>query len=96
MNIGKGVKQLRKLKGITQGELAVKANISQTALSQIETNDIFPHRNTMEELAKGLDENMAVLFLYSLEREDCPENKRDIFDVLIPSVKALITATIKQ
>ena len=96
MKLGSAIKELRKIKNISQGELCQRANISQTALSQIETNANYPHKSTIEAIAKGLGESVAVLMLYSLEREDCPENKRGIFDVLMPSVKALVSETISE
>lgn len=96
MKLGSAIKELRKIKNISQGELCHRAGISQTSLSQIETNEKYPRKSTIEQIAKGLGESVAVLMIYALERKDCSENKRGIFDVLMPSLKALVSETISE
>ncbi len=53
--IGNKIKQLRNKQGLTQDELARKANLPYTTLTKIETNVITkPSIQTVMKIAKGL------------------------------------------
>jgi len=52
MNLGQAVKEIRKHQGLSQEELAKEANITQTALSQIE-NGRRPSVETLSRISKG-------------------------------------------
>ena len=54
-NIGDKIKQLRNKQGLTQDELARKADLPYTTLTKIETNVITkPSIQTVVKIAKGL------------------------------------------
>ncbi|MHB8279673.1 MAG: helix-turn-helix domain-containing protein [Candidatus Humimicrobiaceae bacterium] len=54
-NIGDKIKQLRNKQGLTQDELARKADLPYTTLTKIETNVITkPSIQTVMKIAKGL------------------------------------------
>ena len=90
MNLGKAIKELRKSKGFSQTELAKTTQITQTALSQIESGIIKPSHNTVERLCKGLGISEPLLYILATEKKDVPEDKIKNFDILYPSIRSLI------
>lgn len=96
MNIGNTIKEVRKEKGISQGELAKLCEISQTSLSQIETGAKSPSKNTLEKICRHLEVSEALIYVLSLEEEDIPENKKDIYKTIYPSVRNLLDAIIRD
>ena len=59
---GKRVKNLRRLKNLTQAQLAEKLNLSVNYVSQIETGIAPPSFKTLLLLAQGLDVELKDLF----------------------------------
>jgi len=51
------VRLARKETGLTQGELADKAGISQPMLSRIEGGDVDPTLSTLRDLAEAIEES---------------------------------------
>ena len=62
LQLGKRVKYLRRLKNLTQAELAEKVNLSVNYVSQIETGVASPTLKTLLILAQGLDVEIKELF----------------------------------
>jgi transcriptional regulator with XRE-family HTH domain len=60
---GSRVQQLRVKAGLSQGELAEQAGISQTYLSAIERGDKFPAASNIESLARSLQVPFYSLFV---------------------------------
>jgi transcriptional regulator with XRE-family HTH domain len=89
LTIGEAIKELRKNQGISQGELAKTANISQTALSQIE-NGRRPGVETFSRISKALKTPEPLIHLMTLEKADIPESKQFLFDSLFPVIESLI------
>lgn len=87
MNIGNAVRVLRKKKKLTQKELAIECNISTTALSSIENNDSFPSQNTINAICNALSIPSSYLLLFSVSKEDVPEQKQDVFFTLAKVLK---------
>ena len=56
------IKKCRKTKGLTQEQLAEKAQTSTNYLSSIETGKKYPSPQMMDKLAKALDINPLELF----------------------------------
>lgn len=55
-SLGKKIKELRKKKGLTQEELAIKSTVAYTTLTKVE-NDVIknPSFETVAAIAKGLE-----------------------------------------
>ena len=90
MNIGQVIKGFRKQKGIKQGEFAELCQVSQTYLSLIENNQKEPNLSLLKTIAEQLEIPLPILFFLSLDENDVPEQKKDIFKILEPSLKGLI------
>lgn len=67
MSIGSNIKKYRKLKGLTQEELANKIMMSKVAIQKYETGKREPRNLTISDIAKALD--ISVVDLYREEKE---------------------------
>lgn len=74
------------MKRITQEDLAKKCNITQAYLSQIEKNRKEPNLSTVKDISSSLGVPLAVLFFMALDSNDVPEGKREMFNVMKPSM----------
>lgn len=90
MNLGSVIKNIRKQKGLTQKEFALKCGITQTYLSQIENNNKEPNMARLKEIGVQLDTPLPILFFLSLNEDDVPQEKRSAFAIVNPSVKSFI------
>ncbi|MFN0033394.1 MAG: helix-turn-helix domain-containing protein [Flavobacteriales bacterium] len=90
MNIGLAIKKIRTEKGISQGDFAKACEVSQTAISQIENSVRRPNKSTLEKICKGLEVPETILYLYALEESDIPEGKKQVYELLYPSIKGMI------
>ena len=95
MNIGNAIRHFRKRNRLTQSQLAETAGISQTYLSQIESNLREPHISTLGSLSESLRIPLPILMFYSLESSDIPNEKQALFNSVDASVKSLINELIK-
>ena len=91
MDLGGAIYKLRKEKEIKQVELADRCEISQAYLSQIENNRKEPHLSTLSAISKQLETPLPILFFLALNEQDIPEDKRDAFALVSPSLKSLIS-----
>lgn len=90
MLIGKSIKHFRKKLGLSQSELAEKSGITQTYLSQLESDKKTPHAPTLKSLCDAMGIKESLVYMYSLESGDVHESKRPAFELLKHSVKGLI------
>ena len=91
MEIGGVIKELRTRAGFKQKEFAKECSISPSFLSQIETDQRYPHPNTLKVISEVLKVPQAVIHMLSLDDEVIPREKRDAFNILFPPFKAFIT-----
>lgn len=90
MDLGTTIKNIRKQKGQTQGEFATLCDISQTYLSQIESNQKEPNLSTLKTISEKLKIPLPILFFLSMNEEDVQPNKRKAFVLISPSVKSMV------
>ncbi len=80
-NFGSRLKFMRKLRGLSQEQLAEKIEISPKNLSKIEIGQTFPTPENIEKIAKYL--NITVDALFSFDNyEDVAKLKKDIISRL--------------
>lgn len=90
MNIGKAITELRKMRELTQKELAAGSHVSESTLSCVETGKTWPHRNTIEAISRGLGIPVAMLLFYALESTDLPESWNNTYATLSEPLKAAL------
>ena len=56
-----GLRELRRAKVLSQRELAIRANVSQKTIVDIETGKIRPHPSTLRKLAAALEVDVEAL-----------------------------------
>lgn len=89
MDLGNIIKNIRKQKKLTQKEFASSCGITQTYLSQIESNHKDPNISVLKNISEKLDIPLPILFFLSLTDDDIQENKKNIFKMLNPLIKNL-------
>ena len=94
-NLGKAIQEIRVLKNLSQGDLAAKIGITQTALSRIENGDAEPRKSTLNSICRILKTPKEFIMFKSLEVSDVSKNKKEIFKKLSPSLNELIDQCIK-
>lgn len=62
MTLGQKIAQMRKLKGLTQGEIADRLNIHQSMVTRWERDQVQPKSSTLERLAAALETSIEELF----------------------------------
>ncbi|NML68221.1 helix-turn-helix transcriptional regulator [Chryseobacterium sp. RP-3-3] len=95
MDLGTTIRNIRKQRGQTQKEFATSCGITQTYLSQIESNSKEPNLSKLKEISACLDMPLPILFFLSLGNEDVKPEKRDAFNLINPSVKSLVNEFFK-
>ena len=90
MDLGKTIKDLRKQKGLTQGQFAIECDITQTYLSQIENNQRDPNLSVLKTISEKLEIPLPILFFQSMTEEDIKSDKREIFRMIGPDIKNII------
>ena len=76
MSLGKNVKQYRKQRGLTQHELAQKANLSRSYLADVEADRYNPSVDTLKSIAEAL--NIGLHVLLGEERIDSNDSEHSV------------------
>lgn len=96
MNLGTTIKKLRQQKGFKQNIFANKCDITPAYLSQIENNIKEPNISTLRVICSNLEVPIPILFFLSIDKEDVAPEKRKSFEMLVPSVKSMISEFFKN
>ncbi len=89
MNIGAAIRSIRKKIGVSQFELAEKCELTQTALSQIETGKKRPSQRTFNRICEALDIPPSIIYIVAMEDTDVSPGKKGVYDLVYPSIKSL-------
>lgn len=90
MKIGSAIKITRVERGLSQGELAALLEISQTSLSQIENDVKQPSKTTLSKISKVLKVPEVYFYVLSIAKEDVPEGKKELYDIMYPSIQDMV------
>ncbi len=90
MKIGEAIKHIRSEKGLSQKKFSELCDISQSYLSLIENNKKIPNMSTLEFMGKVAGVPLPVVLFLSMNEEDVSEEKRDLFNILSPSISKFI------
>jgi transcriptional regulator with XRE-family HTH domain len=80
--LGARIKELRKLRGLSQEKLAEIINIDPKHLSRIEVGRSFPSMDTLSEIAKALKTELKDFFEFSHHKKSDQEITKDISNLL--------------
>lgn len=87
--LGNTIKEIRKSRGYSQKKFAETIGLTNTYYNTIE-NGYLPSIKILRKIAGALNVNLSVLFLHSIDREDISEEKRNNYDIIMPTIKELI------
>lgn len=71
--------------------LASRCGLSQTSLSQIESDIKIPHDKNLDKICKVLQVTRIGLYLLATDESELPIAKRDTFRILRPAIVELFT-----
>jgi transcriptional regulator with XRE-family HTH domain len=94
--LGKNVKFFRFHRQLSQADLAEKANISVTFLSNIERGNKFPQAETLFGLAKGLDIEVYELFKPDSVPDETSELVSRFFEDITKNVNQTLETVYKH
>ena len=77
--LGLRIRELRKIKKLTQEQLAEKIKIETPSLSNIENGKNYPNSDTIEKIAKGL--GVEVFELYIFEHLNEPNQEKMLKEI---------------
>ena len=89
MNIGSSIKKIRKARSLSQGDLSDLSGISRTGLSKIENGDAVPTQKNLKKISDALKVTPQLVYILAIDRDDVPDNKKVLFDALLPSFQNL-------
>lgn len=87
MDIGTAIKILRVSRGMTQKQLAGKIGCSVTNLIFLETGRSFPRIGKINSICKELGVPVSYLLVFSLTKEDIPEDKQGVYTQLVEPLR---------
>jgi transcriptional regulator with XRE-family HTH domain len=91
--LSKQIKLFRNFRGWSQAELAEKADISITFLSDIERGNKWPHPDTLTGLARALDMEVYRLFM---PEEPAPDEVKDALTHLVNDISATLNQSLER
>lgn len=105
--VGKRIKEVRKQKGMSQDELAERADLSSQYISQIETGrkkGSLPTYNklakalgvSIDELTGSISESSRVLSDVDLILQDCSKEERELLVEVLRVVKGVVHGKVVQ
>jgi len=86
-SIGEKIKYFRKLRGLSQAQLAEIANIEMKSLSRIETGHNYPQCENLVAIARAL--NVAPWQLYFCDEENLEKMKNDLISAINTNSQAI-------
>ena len=69
-NLGRRIRELRELHGLTRTQLRARTGVSRTYLSRVESGEMTPKLTTIEKLAEAFGIGMSHFFISPAQNED--------------------------
>ncbi len=70
MDVGERLQSIRKLKGLSQRELAKRAGVTNSTISMIEKNSVSPSISSLRKVLSGIPMSMVEFFSEELEQQN--------------------------
>ena len=96
MSVGERVKYFRKLKGLSQEELALKAELNAAFLGHLERGLKSPTIKTLEKIVNALDITLGELFYDEETEDETKQRQEQATQKIIYSVRHLPVEDIEQ
>jgi transcriptional regulator with XRE-family HTH domain len=93
--LGARIKELRKLKGLTQDKLSELVSIESKHLSRIEVGGSYPSLDTLEKIAKALKVEMKDFFEFEHHGKSSKELKETIGSLLVDADQNKLRTALK-
>ena len=90
MKLGKAIKEIRVKKGVKQNDFAQICSITQSYLSNIESDRKEPTISILKEISKNLGVPLHIIFLFAVEDSDIPTDKTPEFKVVMNIIEKLL------
>jgi transcriptional regulator with XRE-family HTH domain len=90
IKIGEVLRQQRKLRHLTQKQLAAKVNVSQCYLAQIEKGRRLVSLPILEKFSNYFEMPLGILFFLTLDSDDVCTSKKKSFNQIAPAIYAMI------
>ncbi len=95
MEIGDAIRELRKKKGWTQKNLSNNTGLSINSICQIEINNSFPKKESLDIICKSLNIPVAYLLMIPVTHETFPDQKQFVLNTLFRLMNELLIGDIK-
>jgi transcriptional regulator with XRE-family HTH domain len=96
MNLGKTIKFCRKIKGLTQAQLADKVDISISHICLLESGKREPALTKLEAIAEALEIPLSVLVFLAAKDEGLDKLSKSQVEDLSNSILGLMDVTLQQ
>jgi transcriptional regulator with XRE-family HTH domain len=93
INIGSAINLCRRQKKLTQAELALRANLSESYLSLIERGRRDPPLSSLQAIARGLEIPLSLLLFLAADASELESLPTDVQDKLSSAVYKLLKAS---
>lgn len=96
MNFGKAIKGVRKTKhpNLKQKDFAKSIGITQSYLSQLESNKKTASTDILKKISDFCDVPLSILFWFSTEESEIPNRKKQTYKILKPAIDSMINQLI--
>lgn len=91
MNVGQAIKMCRTRRGLSQAELAQRAECSVSYLSMLENSQRDPTLSTVEKIAHGLNVPVGILFFLAADKEELSGLDKDLTGQLAKTALDLLS-----
>lgn len=96
MNLGKAIKTTRTARGLTQQELAQRANLSVSYLSLLEKNKRDPSLSSIESIALALNIPMSIMMFLAADRRELDMIDKGFVEKMSYAIYELVHANQEQ
>jgi len=91
MDLGKAIHTVRKKKNLSQSKFSKLLDINQSYLSLIENNKKNPSIKLLEKVSSKTDLPLPILLFFSLSEEDVKDEKKQLFNMMFPKIKEMVS-----
>lgn len=95
--IAENLRNIRKLKKLTQFELAEKSNLSEGAIKQLELAHSYPEEKTLSQITEALEIDVVKLFMpIKTSFQDNKENTSLLKSIIAKEIKNYVDEILKE